>query len=125
MASKKTKRVAVGVGVAAAAAAAIVGAYFLYGKDGAKNRKKVKGWMLKAKGEVLEQIERLERVTPKAYQDAVSAVMARYKKLKNVDAKDLAELSRELTAYWKHVSGAVKPKAKRSAKPKKAPRRRA
>lgn len=123
MANKKAKKVAVGVGVAAAAAAALAGAYFLYGKDGAKHRKKVKGWMLTAKGEVLEQIERLERVTPKAYADAVSAVVARYKKLKHVDTKDLAELSRELRAYWKHVSGGLKPVAKKTARPKRAARK--
>ena len=41
--------VAVGAGLAALAAFAAAG-YFLYGKDGAKNRKKVRGWMLKANG---------------------------------------------------------------------------
>ena len=34
----------VGAGLAAVAAFAAAG-YFLYGKDGAKNRKKVRGWM--------------------------------------------------------------------------------
>ena len=39
-------KAAKGIGLAALAAA---GAYFLYGKNGKKNRKKISGWMLKAK----------------------------------------------------------------------------
>ncbi|MEK7608739.1 MAG: hypothetical protein AAB495_04120 [Patescibacteria group bacterium] len=123
MANKNKKKVVLGVGVAAAAAVALAGAYFLYGKDGVKNRKKVKGWMLKAKGEVLEKLEQLERVTPKVYEDVVAGVMSRYKKLKSVDAKDLANLSRELKASWKHVSGEKKESAVK--KPRRASRRRA
>ena len=123
MANKNKKKVVLGVGVAAAAAVALAGAYFLYGKDGVKNRKKVKGWMLKAKGEVLEKLEQLERVTPKVYEDVVAGVMSRYKKLKSVDAKDLENLSRELKASWKHVSGEKKESAVK--KPRRASRRRA
>ena len=54
MADSKTKKI-VGAGVGLAAVAA--GAHFLYGKDGATNRKKVRGWALKAKGEMLEKLE--------------------------------------------------------------------
>ena len=45
------QKVGIGFGLTAAAVTA-AGAFFLYGsKEAAKNRKKVKGWMLKAKGE--------------------------------------------------------------------------
>jgi hypothetical protein len=46
--STKSK-VAVGAGLAAIAVAGVAGAYFLYGKDGAKNRKKVKSWAIMCK----------------------------------------------------------------------------
>jgi flagellar basal body-associated protein FliL len=49
-------KVGIGLGLTAAAVTA-AGAYFLYGsKQAPQNRKKVKGWVLKAKGEVLEAL---------------------------------------------------------------------
>jgi hypothetical protein len=42
------KAVAVGAGVAALAAAG----YFFFGPAGEKNRKKMKGWVIKMKGEI-------------------------------------------------------------------------
>jgi hypothetical protein len=62
MAQKKENGVAVAMGLGALAALS-AGAYFLYGtKEGAKKRVKIKGWMLKAKGEVLEKMEALKDV---------------------------------------------------------------
>ena len=67
MAKKQTdisnaQKLGIGVGLTTAAVAA-VGAYFLYGsKDAPKNRKKVKSWALKAKGEVLEVLEKAEKI---------------------------------------------------------------
>ena len=54
---------AVGLGLAAITAAAAAGAYFLYGKDGAKNLKKIKSWSLKAKAEVLEKLEKAKDIS--------------------------------------------------------------
>src|SRR3990170_7547126 len=59
---------AVGAGLAAVAAAA-AGTYFLYGsKKATKHRKEVKAWSLKARGEILEQLERLFHLHEKAFQ---------------------------------------------------------
>ena len=91
------KAVGIGAGIAAAAA---LGAYFLYGKDGAKNRKKVKGWALKAKGEILERLEQLQDVSEDAYHNIVEQVTARYKDAKNVDAKELKAIIAEAKKHW-------------------------
>ena len=48
---KKTK----GFGFSLAALAA-AGAYFIYGKDAAKHRNKIKGWTLKMKGDLLSRL---------------------------------------------------------------------
>lgn len=116
---KNSKRgVEVGVGVAMLAAAAAAG-YFLYGKNGAKNRKKVKGWMLKAKGEVLEQLERMKEVNQATYRQAVEKVMARYR---SMDAKEIAALSKELKGYWAGIKRQAAPagpeKKKKTARKK-------
>ena len=111
--NKKQKKIAVetGIGLAALAATA-AGIYFLSGKKGAKNRKKVKGWMLKAKGEVLQEMEHMKNMSEKTYHDTIDAMSERYKILKNVDEKDLNHLVKELKGHWKHIKKDLTPKTK-------------
>lgn len=106
---------AIGAGLVAAAA---IGAYFLAGKDGAKNRKAVRGWMLKAKGEVLEKLENLEVVSEEAYHKAVQEVTARYQNMKQVDPQEFAALMVEMKKYW----GMIKRGAKKATGSKKRTR---
>jgi len=133
--SKKSNNKAKVVGVAgvglAALAAAAAGAYFLYGsKEGAKRRKKISGWMLKAKGEVLEQMEKVEHMNEKAYRQMVDTVAVKYKKLKHVDPAELQQMVKELKGHWKGIQkelvAAQKGLQKKAApKRKSAPKRRA
>ena len=121
MAAKKTVKAGMGagtiVGLAAAAAAAAAGAYFLYGKNGAKNRKVVKGWMLKAKGEILDQMEKGKEMTEEAYNKVIDKVSQKYQAAKNIDRAEVDQMVKELKGHWgsikKQLSG--KP-AKKSAK---------
>ena len=112
------QEIGIGVGVAAALAAAAAGAYFLYGKDGAKNRKKIKSWMLKAKGEVLEKMEKLKEVNEEKYNEIVDAVAKKYLAVKEMDAKELALMVKELKSYWKEIHKAVSGKKGSSRKRK-------
>ena len=109
------KAAEVGVGLAAVAVAA-AGAYFLYGKGGAKNRKKVKSWMLKARAEVLEGLEKAKEINEKTYKKVVADVTRRYK---NVDKKELADMARELTGHWRSISKQIM-----ATVPKKSPAKR-
>ena len=113
------KAVAVGGGLALAAAL-IAGAYFLYGKDGAKNRKKVRSWMLKMKGEVLEQIENAPEISEALYGKLIEEVASRYKALKNVDPKELQDTIRELKGHWAKIKKQMTTKAKTAKKVVKA-----
>ena len=89
---------------AAALIAAAAGAYFLYGTEkGAKTRKQIKSWSLKAKGEVLEQLEGLTEVTEETYGEIVKKVVAEYQKAKKLDSSDVADFVSEMTGYWKHL----------------------
>ena len=47
------KVVAVGAGIAALS----VAAYMLFGPNGKKNKKAIKGWAIKMKGEIIEKLE--------------------------------------------------------------------
>src|ERR1700722_1729018 len=109
----------VAVGAAALAAAA-AGAYYFYGSDAAtKHRRSMKGWMVKAKGEVMEQLENLTDVTQANYETAVAAVLNKYKQAKNIDPQELVALTGELQQAWKKISAHLKTGAKPKAKAKK------
>jgi hypothetical protein len=99
------------VALTAAAVAAAAGAYWLYGaKNAAKNRQMVKSWMLKARAEVMEAVEKLSEVDKAAYLRIVDEVLARYSSLAGVTSAELARVARDLKESWEHVN-----KAQRSA----------
>lgn len=104
-----------GIGVAAVSALAL-GTYLLYGKDGPKNRKKAKAWMLKAKGEVLEEVEQLKEMSLDAYHNLVTNVTEKYSKMKDVDAADVAKLVKELKSYGKKLTSQKKKVVKKMVK---------
>lgn len=102
---KKEKAISTGIGIAALA---LLGAYFLGGKNGAKNRKAVRGWTLKMKGEVLEKIEQVKKLDKKDYEKIVDGVSARYAKLEKVGGAELKSLQTELKKGWEHISKKLK-----------------
>ncbi|OGZ68781.1 MAG: hypothetical protein A3D44_02180 [Candidatus Staskawiczbacteria bacterium RIFCSPHIGHO2_02_FULL_42_22] len=113
------KDVVIGAGIAAAVAAA-AGVYFLYGsKNAAKNRKMVKGWMLKAKGEVLEKLENVKEVNEEIYHKIIDQVSKKYQAMKSVDRKDIAEFVRELKSHWQGLAKEIAAFHKAKSKGKK------
>jgi hypothetical protein len=105
MAKKNNAAKTVGVAaLATAAVASIAGAVFLYGTDaGKKKRKQIKSWAIKARGEVLEKLEKAKEVNETVYHDIVKKVMAKYEKVKDIDMKDFTELGKDLSDGWKHI----------------------
>jgi hypothetical protein len=92
-----------------AVVASLAGAYFLYGtKEGAKSKKKIKGWMLKAKGEALEKLENMKNVSEEGYNLVLEQVMKKYSSLKNVDKKELESLVSDLKKHWKNIKKNLK-----------------
>ncbi|MEN9649706.1 MAG: hypothetical protein RL094_673 [Candidatus Parcubacteria bacterium] len=91
-------------GIIGVAAAATAGAYFLYGtKKGKHARQQIKGWSVKAKGEILEKIEVLKDVNEEAYHKVVDAVLKRYESLKHIDSREVVQISKELKEHWKNI----------------------
>ncbi|MEX0910419.1 MAG: hypothetical protein WDZ73_01555 [Candidatus Paceibacterota bacterium] len=97
-------KLALGVG----AIAAIAGGYLLYGPEGEKNRKQIKSWMIKARGDMLSEIEKMKDVTKGNYDLAVEKIVAKYAKLKDVGEKDAVMLKKDLQKYWKHIQADIK-----------------
>lgn len=115
MSNKQQKNTGAGaIGFTVAAATAAAGALFLYGtKAGKQQRKKINGWMLKAKGEVLEKLESLKEVNEEAYHKVVATVSDKYSKVKNIDPEELAKLVAEVKGHWNNIK-------KQLSSPKKA-----
>ncbi len=111
MAQKSTgKNIAVAAGIAGLAAAAIAGGYFFYGKDGAKHRKNIKAWSIKAKGEVLEKLEKAKDVSEDVFHQAVDAASAKYSKVKGVTPEEIDAFAKNLKKHWKDIKKEFAPK---------------
>jgi len=110
------QKMGIGIGLTATAVAA-AGAYFLYGSNDAKqNRSKVKGWMLKAKGEVLETLEKAEEMTEAEYDKLIDSVSGAYSRLKDASKVDVATFKREMKEHWSGIEKLAKPAKKKVVK---------
>lgn len=107
------KALAVGAGVAVASAAA----YLLMGPEGKKNRKQIKGWAVKMKGEMIEKLEELQEVTEPVYNKVVDEISEKYAKVKNIDKEDVTEVVGELKKHWKALAKDAKKLVKTAKKP--------
>lgn len=96
----KATKMGIGIGLTAAAVSA-AGAYFLYGsKKASQNRKKVKSWVLKAKGEVLEALEKAESITEDEYKALVEAASGAYGTVKSATAGEVKDFKKEMSEHW-------------------------
>lgn len=113
------KGVSVGkvIGVGASVAALGAAAYVLFGPDGKKNRKAVKSWAVKMKGEVIEKLENAKEITEPVYHDILNKVHDKYSKLKSLDASDVKLEIEEIRKHWKHMVKGQKPKPKNKKSP--------
>ena len=108
------------VGIGAGVAAATVAGYLLFGPEGKKNRKTVKGWAVKMKGEIIEKLESVKELTEPVYHDIINKAQEKYAKIKNMDKEELAALVTDMKKHWKAISNKSKPKRKTKAKQSKA-----
>lgn len=121
--SKNSSKVAAAVGVGAGIAALSAAAYIMFGPDAKKNRKAIRGWAVKMKGEVIEKLEQAKEITEPIYHNIVEQVKAKYSKVKNIDAEELEAIVTDIKKHWKSLERdakvAVKGKSKGKAKGKK------
>lgn len=118
MARKRTKKGGgEGFRLLAAAIVGAAGSYWLYGaKEARKNRARVRGWMLKARGEVLEKLEGMQDVDKETYDRVVDRVKDKYARLKSTSTAEVRDFARELKSHWSEI---VKEAAKDSRAPRK------
>jgi pyruvate-formate lyase-activating enzyme len=97
--------IAAGIGIIGA----IATGYFLYGPQGAQHRKKVRAWTIKAKGEVLSELEKMKDVTEESYEKAIEKTAARYAKVKDIQPEEVLAFVGELKRHWKSIQKQLKP----------------
>ena len=97
-----------GAGLAGAAVAAALGKYFLTGSRAAKTKKVLKGWVLKAKGELLEQLESAGNVGEDMYYKAIDQIANKYSKMSGVAKNEVDEMAVELKKQWKVINKGLK-----------------
>jgi hypothetical protein len=125
--SQSGSKVAAGLGIAALAAAA-AGAYFLYGTDaGKQKRKQIKSWSLKMKADVLDRMEKMKDWSEEAYNMVIDNVTEKYKNAKNIDPKEVTAIANDLKRHWKSITRQIQvgktPTRKASPKRKSAPKK--
>ncbi|NCU28548.1 MAG: hypothetical protein EOM85_02665 [Candidatus Moranbacteria bacterium] len=106
------KIIGIGVGVAALSAAA----YLLFGPEGKKNRKVVKSWAVKMKGEIIEKFEEAKELTEPVYNEIIDKVQQKYAKVQNIDQKELQSVVAEMKKNWKSLKKEAMPKKQNSTK---------
>ncbi|MBX4189382.1 hypothetical protein KW785_02185 [Candidatus Parcubacteria bacterium] len=104
MANNNSQKVLVGAGLAAVAA----GAYFFLGPNGKKHQKKMKGWMVKMKGEVLERLEDAREMTEPVYNEIIDGVAQTYSVANKVPKSEIVALATDLKRHWKNIVGGRK-----------------
>ena len=112
VANKKRMGMKVGVGVAAGVAAALAGAYLLYAKSAAPQRKKAKAWVAKARKDVAREVGKLKNVSAAQYAGIIDSAMRKYAAVKDASAPEIVQAAREMKAEWKNIQTHAKKIAK-------------
>jgi len=100
------------VGIGATVAALGAAAYVMFGPDAKKNKKAIRGWAIKMKGEIIEKLEDAKEITEPVYHNIIDSVSAKYSKIKKVDPKELELAVLDVKKHWKTMIKDAKPKKK-------------
>lgn len=115
------KAMKVGAGVAAGVAAALAGAYLMYHKSAAPQRKQAKAWIMKARKDAAREMKKLKHVSAAEYGRIIDKAMQRYGSMKEVNAAELMKAANELKGEWKHIQSEAS-KAMKASAPKRPAR---
>ncbi|PIR15551.1 MAG: hypothetical protein COV48_13755 [Elusimicrobia bacterium CG11_big_fil_rev_8_21_14_0_20_64_6] len=98
----------IGVGLVGLAALGAAAAAYLYRKGGEKDRAKIKGWGLKAKGELLENLESSKELSQERYHELVDKATKKYGHAKKATAPERKRLQKDLKSAWSKIAKELK-----------------
>ncbi|MFZ2682291.1 MAG: hypothetical protein WAZ14_04330 [Patescibacteria group bacterium] len=95
--------------VAAGALAATIGGLYLMSRSKKKSAAQTaQAWILRAKADVMDELQKIPHVTREAYTGIISAVLKRYENMKDVSKDELSGLKQDLEDQWKTVVAGLK-----------------
>lgn len=104
MPKKTTSSAALYTVIGASLAGIAATAYFFFGPKGKVHQKHARAWVIKMKGEVVEQLEHAREVTEPVYQTIVDTVAKEYAKGKRASKAEIEEIAKDLKKHWKSMS---------------------
>lgn len=90
--------------IGAAAAALAAGIYFFQTTQGKRNAKKLKGWMVRMKADVLDKLEEAEEVTEPVYRGIVDTVANAQIVASKIPRSEILALATDLKRQWKMIN---------------------
>ncbi len=100
--------VGMGAGLAAAATAGAA-AYWLYGaKHSAQHRKIAKSWMLKARAEMLDAVEKINDIDKAQYLALAQKVLTQYGGKAGASTAQMNAMMQDFKNAWSHMQAAQK-----------------
>lgn len=102
--SKATLYTVIGASLAGVAATA----YFFFGPKGKVHQKHARAWVIKMKGEVIEELEHAREITEPVYHEIIDAVAKEYTKGKRAGKAEIEEIAKDLKKHWKSMSKLAK-----------------
>lgn len=97
-----------GLVAAGALAAAIGGVYLISRPKKQTATQKAQAWILRAKADVMDELQKIPHVTRKAYVGIVAAVLKRYATMKDISKSELSGLKKDLEEQWESVVAGLK-----------------
>ncbi len=97
------KKIGLGVGIVTVAVLAGAAGYYLYGKNGTKNRKKAKALGVRAYVDVAKKARKLKVVGKSDYHKIVDMVTKKYSAIKSIDKNELRAVAQDLKRHWKNI----------------------
>lgn len=97
-----------GLVAAGAVAAAVGGAYLFLQSMTKKTDRKPQSWILRAKADVMEEVQKVPHISQKAYRGIIDSVLKHYGKMKDVSRSELSALKKDLEKNWKDTVEALK-----------------
>lgn len=94
--------------LAGVATAVAVGGYLLYGPHGKENRERVERWMLTAKAEILDKMDKAGDVTEDQYHKIVDEVTGRYAGMKDIGRDRAARAAEGFKRRWEEMRAAAR-----------------
>jgi hypothetical protein len=110
------------LGLGAGLAALATASYYFWGPDGRRNQRKMKGWMIKMKGEIIERIENAKELTEDVYNDIIDKVSTVYEGASGTGSAEVKAFAQKLKDQWEDIVESVKEEkedAKKQLKKKK------